>query len=63
MVGDKIIGKGIAYTLDEFGAAEGFDNWANFVKNAKYAAPCGQARRNTRWSELAGQGVCQHVHL
>jgi hypothetical protein len=37
MVGDKIIGKGIAYTLDEFGAAEGFDNWAGFVKAAKYA--------------------------
>ena len=37
MVGDKIIGKGIAYTLDEFGAAEGFGDWAGFVKAAKYA--------------------------
>ena len=37
MVGDKIIGKGISYTLDEFGAAEGFGDWAGFVKAAKYA--------------------------
>ncbi|HOK59905.1 MAG TPA: hypothetical protein PK432_02900, partial [Candidatus Dojkabacteria bacterium] len=37
MVGDKIVGKGISYTLDEFGAAEGFGNWAGFTKAAKYA--------------------------
>jgi len=27
----------VFYTLDEFGAAEGFDNWQNFKKEAKYA--------------------------
>jgi len=37
MVGKKIVGDNVSYTLDEFGAAEGFNNWAGFVKAAKYA--------------------------
>jgi len=37
MVGDKLVGKDFSYTLDEFGKAEGFDNWEGFVKAAKYA--------------------------
>ena len=37
MINKKIVGNNISYTLDEFGAAEGFNNWAGFVKAAKYA--------------------------
>lgn len=37
IVGNKIVGNNVSYTLDEFGAAEGFDNWENFKKIAKYA--------------------------
>ena len=37
LVGNKIVGNNVSYTLDEFGAAEGFDNWENFKKVAKYA--------------------------
>lgn len=35
--GNKIVGKNIAYTLDEFGKAEGFGSWKGFVAGAKYA--------------------------
>lgn len=35
--GDNIVGNGVFYTKDQFGAAEGFGNWANFTQQAKYA--------------------------
>lgn len=37
MIVNKIVGNNILYTLDEFGAAEGFGDWNGFIKNAKYA--------------------------
>jgi predicted NAD-dependent protein-ADP-ribosyltransferase YbiA (DUF1768 family) len=37
LVGDKIVGNGVSYTKDEFGAAEGFGNWKNFKEKAQYA--------------------------
>ena len=37
LVNDKIVGDNISYSLDEFGKAEGFDNWEGFVKAAKFA--------------------------
>lgn len=35
--GDNVVGKDITYTKDEFGKAEGFTDWAGFVKDSKYA--------------------------
>ena len=35
--GDKVIGKDIEYTKDEFSKAEGFGNWKGFQKGAEYA--------------------------
>ena len=37
MVDNKIVGENVSYTLDEFGAAEGFNNWEGFTKAAKFA--------------------------
>lgn len=37
VVDDKIVGKGFEYTKDEFGKAEGFNNWEGFLAGAKYA--------------------------
>ena len=35
--GNNVVGNGFQYTKDEFAAAEGFGNWTNFTKEAKYA--------------------------
>jgi hypothetical protein len=35
--GDNVVGNGFSYTKDEFAAAEGYGNWANFEQGAKYA--------------------------